>query len=220
MVLLAIDTSASWCSAAVYECNSKQVLASRSDEIGRGHAEILMGQIDACLHECEVGYAGLGCLAVTIGPGSFTGVRVGMAAAKGLGLSLLIPMVGISTLEAAKARAIELGAKEPVAVALDARRNETYFLGPNQPAHTKPMPELENWLVEHKGPVCGSALAHVSDSIRKQLNIIHEEAHTPIDVIARLGSQKQSSHKMPEPLYLRSADAKVQSGFALPRAEA
>lgn len=97
MKRLAIDTSAQFCAACLYDLETSIVVSSESRDIGRGHAEVLMDVIAKCMANIE--YSEVSSLTVTIGPGSFTGVRVGMAAARGLSLSLGIPLAGVSTLD-------------------------------------------------------------------------------------------------------------------------
>ena len=86
MLILAIDTAAHLCSVALHDGASGRDLAVRSDDIGRGHAEVLMPMIAAVMDATGTGLPDLAAIAVTTGPGSFTGVRVGLAAAKGVGV--------------------------------------------------------------------------------------------------------------------------------------
>ncbi|MCB8829752.1 tRNA (adenosine(37)-N6)-threonylcarbamoyltransferase complex dimerization subunit type 1 TsaB, partial [Escherichia coli] len=76
------------------------MLAATSEDIGKGHAERLMAFIEQTLNHAAVPISAIGKIAVSIGPGSFTGVRVGVSTARGFGLALQCPVVGVSTLEA------------------------------------------------------------------------------------------------------------------------
>src|SRR3954453_13483883 len=98
MRLLVIDTSGPECATGIYDAGASQMLAMRSETIGKGHAEVLPGMIEAVVGEAGVPLGALDRIAVTIGPGSFTGIRVGVAMARGLALSLGIPAVGVTTL--------------------------------------------------------------------------------------------------------------------------
>jgi tRNA threonylcarbamoyl adenosine modification protein YeaZ len=98
MIILALDTAGVDCAAALFDSGRNTVLGEASDMIGKGHAEHLMGIIDRALDQAGVTLSAVERIAVTVGPGSFTGIRVGVAAARGFALSLDVPAVGISTL--------------------------------------------------------------------------------------------------------------------------
>jgi tRNA threonylcarbamoyladenosine biosynthesis protein TsaB len=120
MNILAIDT-ASTCSVAV-ACDGR-IVARRHADIARGHAEALMPMIAAALAETGIGYDDLDLIAAAIGPGSFTGLRTGLAAARGLALALGVPTRGVTSLEAAAAAA---ACGEPVLVVLESKRADIY----------------------------------------------------------------------------------------------
>jgi len=124
MNLLAIDTALDRCSVGVARAGGPAVLVSET--IGRGHAERLFGMVAAAMAEAGLAFADLDRIAVTVGPGSFTGVRVGVAAARGFALVLARPAVGIGTLEAIAEEARSLAGDVPVLAALDARHGEVY----------------------------------------------------------------------------------------------
>lgn len=98
-MILALDTSLGACSVAVVETGSARLLAGRYEERSKGHGEVIMGMIKAALGEAGLEPRDLKAVACTTGPGSFTGLRIGIAAAKGLALGLDIPALGITTLE-------------------------------------------------------------------------------------------------------------------------
>ena len=101
MIVLALDTAGETCAVALAKTgNGLSVLARRADAIGRGHAERLMPMIGEALAEAGLAYADLERIAVTTGPGSFTGTRIGVAVARGLALALGIRAVGVSVLDA------------------------------------------------------------------------------------------------------------------------
>ena len=100
MIILAIDTAANLCAACVHDAAAGIERGRSVRDIGKGHAEQLMEVIDAALAAGGLAYADIGGIAVSVGPGSFTGIRVGVAAARGLALGLGVPSAGVTTLEA------------------------------------------------------------------------------------------------------------------------
>ncbi len=122
MPLLAVDTALDACSVAV--AAGPALLAARRTVIGRGHAEALPAMVAAVMAAAGLGHRDLGRLAVTIGPGSFTGLRVGLAFVRGLAHGLGLPVTGVGTL-AALAAAVPPD-DTPILAAIDARRDELY----------------------------------------------------------------------------------------------
>ena len=95
--ILGFDTSAAHCAAALLCTN--EIRAERHEELARGQAERLMPMLEEMLAECDLNWADLDAIAVGIGPGNFTGIRISVAAARGLGMALGIPVIGISNFE-------------------------------------------------------------------------------------------------------------------------
>lgn len=125
MKVLAIDTTTAACSAAVYA--DGDIAGHRIDIIGRGHAELLMPMIESVMAEAGIGFDALDGFAVTRGPGSFTGVRVGLATARGLALAAARPLYGMTTLAALAASVPPREVGEQIIVAvIDARRDQVY----------------------------------------------------------------------------------------------
>src|SRR5947207_4853976 len=125
MIVLAFDTAMAGCSAAVYDADANRVLAERFLAMSKGHADAIAPLIRDIMEEAGTGFAELGRIGVTVGPGTFTGVRTGLAMARGFGLSLGIPVIGLDTLSAIACNLEEEDLL--VAVAADARRGEIYF---------------------------------------------------------------------------------------------
>ena len=205
------------CSACVFETDAQAVLAQETRDAGRGHAEILMQLIEDCLSKTEVSYKSLGRIGVTIGPGSFTGVRVGMSVARGFGLSLSVPVVGVSTLDACEATARARGHQGQLVSLLDAKRGELYCKISGQESFAASYEKIMEVISGLKPSLCGSGAPLLNDACQKELPIIHSDATFEIGLIARLAAKMPETETPPEPLYLRSADAKVQAGFALER---
>jgi tRNA threonylcarbamoyl adenosine modification protein YeaZ len=226
MILLAIDTAAGPCAACVHDGEAGVELGRDVLDIGKGHAERLIGVIEGALGRAGLAYADLGRIGVSIGPGSFTGVRVGVATARGLALALGIPAVGVNTLEALAAEAHTKFPDKPVLSAIDGRRGDLYCA-----VYTPDGAVLS-------GPAAISIAATVSLARRHDAALagngadaILAAAGTPppldtglraatadIRFYARLAAGRKATDEKPKPLYLRGADAKPQSGFALARA--
>ena len=100
MLILAIDTALEACAAAVLDAEKNRLIAQESQAMKRGHAEALMPLIARVMKESGIGFAVLDRIAVTTGPGSFTGLRVGLSAARGIALAAGKPAVGLTTLTA------------------------------------------------------------------------------------------------------------------------
>ena len=126
MLILAIDTALDACAAAVLD-TSAGVIAQESQAMKRGHAEALMPLIARVMGSAELGFTALDRIAVTVGPGSFTGLRVGISAARGLALAAGKPAVGLTTLSAYAAAIVGQSRSAPVISAIDARHDHVYF---------------------------------------------------------------------------------------------
>src|SRR5262245_31422590 len=126
MRLLAIDTALTACSAAVYD-SERGIPAGETLKMARGHAEALMPQIARVMAKAALEFAALDRIAVTVGPGSFTGLRVGVAAARGIALAANKPAVGVSTLAAMAMPVIVSDDSNPVVVVIDARNDQAYM---------------------------------------------------------------------------------------------
>ena len=220
MTLLTIDTSGSVCSVAVSNLKTGQILGYISEEIGRGHAERLMNDIDLCLSSAGLSFDNLEKIAVVKGPGSFTGVRVGMAAAKGLAIALNLPLVGVSMLDALAAKAREYVATDRIAVLLDAKRGQAYCQIENEKPFLEMYDAFKERLADHNGVFCGSGCLHLPSDLLEQVAVIHGLSQAPIETIASLAATIQTESAPVTPLYIRGADAKVQSGFALRKRQA
>lgn len=187
--ILAFDTSAAHCAAAVL---MKDRLILREEAMAKGQAERLMPMLEELLVEAGLTWRDLRALGVGTGPGNFTGVRIAVAAARGLALGLGIPAVGVTRLEA-----LAHGLPRPLRVIDDARRGEIYvqdFLadGPGAariiPAGHEPSP------FPVTGPAGGEGAL--------------DAAMPLVEAIARIGADRAGSPApRPSPFYLRGADA-------------
>src|SRR6476619_363697 len=144
MRVLAIDTALGACAAAVLDSGAGAILVSESVGMLRGHAEAIMPMIARVMDAARCEFADLDRIAVTVGPGSFTGLRVGIAAARGIALASGKPAVGLSTLAVFAAPLIAEDDTSPVVALVDARHEHVYMqvLGPR--GRTLVTPRLAN----------------------------------------------------------------------------
>ena len=127
MLVLAIDTALDACAAAVLDTDSTKIIAQESQAMKRGHAEALMPLIARVMKAADIAFTSLDRVAVTRGPGSFTGLRVGLSAARGIALAAGKPVVGLTTLTAYAAPFVSENSEQPIISAIDARHDHVYF---------------------------------------------------------------------------------------------
>lgn len=224
MKLLAIDCSARLCAACVYDADARAERGREVLDLGKGHAEHLMGVIEAAMKASGLAFADLDAIAVSVGPGSFTGVRVGVSAARGLALALDIPAIGVNTLEALAAEARALNGPRTVLAALDGGRGElqaAVYDDAGAALFEPAVIDLDRAILltrEHAAALAGTAAKMVAEALGAEAGpIIGPVAATAdIGTYARLAAGRQPGAR-PKPLYLREPDAKPQAGFVLPR---
>ncbi|WP_074765262.1 tRNA (adenosine(37)-N6)-threonylcarbamoyltransferase complex dimerization subunit type 1 TsaB [Magnetospirillum fulvum] len=211
MNVLAIDTSTSACSAALLR--NGQVVAHRLTVMSRGQSEALMPMIKAVLDESGLTVAGLDLLAVTVGPGAFTGLRIGLAAARGFALAAGLPLAGVPT-PLAVAAAIPESEREgrTVVVALESRRDDPWVqlfradLTPLSAVEALSPAALAPRLT---GPVlvAGDAAARILAAIPGAV-AASSPGWPDAAIVARVGEDLwREGRALPaEPLYLRAPD--------------
>ncbi len=127
MLILAIDTALDACAAGVLDTDAGRLIARESLPMKRGHAEALMPLIARVIKQSGIGFAELDRIAVTTGPGSFTGLRVGLSAARRIALAAGKPVVGVTTLAVYAAPIVNEGGEHPVISAIDARHDHVFL---------------------------------------------------------------------------------------------
>ena len=127
MRILAIDTALPAVSACVLDFGEFEPLARESAPMERGHAEALLPLITRVVGAVDGGFGSIDRVAVTVGPGSFTGIRIGLSAAQGIALARKIELVGVSTLAALAAPHILEPFEDVVAAAIDARNGQVFI---------------------------------------------------------------------------------------------
>jgi tRNA threonylcarbamoyl adenosine modification protein YeaZ len=224
MKILALDTASSWCAAAVYDSGTDTVLAEISENIGKGHAEVLMDYIEQAMTQSGIAMAKLDRVAVNVGPGSFTGVRIGVSAARGFALALDRPALGVSAFDALASEIAVSHPGHPVLVLLEAHRGEIYAqaFGADAVAITGPMVlarEEALALIQQQSSetiLAGSAAAALNESLAGSFSVARGEPTARIGTYAKLAALHEPG-EAPKPLYMRGPDVKPQTGFALPR---
>jgi tRNA threonylcarbamoyladenosine biosynthesis protein TsaB len=206
--ILAADTALGACSVAVLD--GTQVLAHRFEVMARGHAEALAPMVEAAMQQADLPFAALDRLAVTTGPGTFTGQRVGLAFMRGLRVALGIPLVGVTTLSAMAHQAMDETGLTIAAALHDARRDEVYLeITGSAEASIQPFEDAIAILARQAGKIAlaGTAAPAAHDRIA---NSVLSQVRQPDALwVARLALAMPSSAGPPKPLYLRPPDAKL-----------
>jgi tRNA threonylcarbamoyl adenosine modification protein YeaZ len=225
MRVLAIDTALEACSAAVLDPDGG-ITASESLAMTRGHAETLMPLIARVMNGAGVEFAQLDRIAVTTGPGSFTGLRVGISAARGIALAAGKPAVGLSTLAALAAPLIATDDGTQVVAAIDARHEHIYLqvFGVNGRTLVGPrvasLRDAARAAMAAPARIVGSAANKMAAAWPKGAEpplSVEQRAAPDIEWIARLGAAATDGYSPPKPLYLREPDAQPQDAARLPR---
>ena len=226
MRVLAIDTALEACSAAVLDTERGTVVAHESLVMVRGHAEALMPLLARVMDRAKLPFSDLDRIAVTTGPGSFTGLRVGIAAARGIALAAGKPAVGLSTLAAYAAPFIADDDSLPVVSVIDARHDHVYLqvFGPGGRTFVTPrivsLREALRIAATGTPRVAGTAAKMLVDAWPEgALPPIAVEPRRAPDIgwVARLGAAAPDTNTPPKPLYLRAPDAQPQDAARLPR---
>ena len=224
MRVLAIDTALESCSAAVLDTEHGGA-ASESLPMVRGHAEALIPLIGRVMKQADMAFSELDRIAVTTGPGSFTGLRVGIAAARGIGLAATKPVVGLTTLAAYAAPHIAHDDKTSIAAAIDARHQHVYLqiFGPGGRTLIAPriVSVADAVRAAANGPVrivgTGATMLAVAWPSGEPPMLVDESRAPDIVWVGRLAAAADESTSEPKPLYLRAPDAQPQDAARLPR---
>lgn len=226
MRILAIDTALGACSACVLDAGEATPVACEQVAMERGHAEALMPMIERVMNAVEGGFTSLDRVAVTIGPGSYTGLRVGISAARAIALAAGIPAIGVTTLAATAAPLVGRESGRVIASALDAKHGQVWFQALN--AQGKQLVSIRQ--VSYRdaaraigaGPVSlvGSAAMAVANeawAIGLDAYVIDEAKAPDVAWVARLGLIADPETAPPRPLYLKAPETTPQDRARLPR---
>ncbi|MHA1157181.1 MAG: tRNA (adenosine(37)-N6)-threonylcarbamoyltransferase complex dimerization subunit type 1 TsaB [Alphaproteobacteria bacterium] len=220
MRVLAFDTSLHDCAVAIAAPDMAAPLI-RSQNVDRAHGERLLVMIRDAMADAELDFTTLDRIAVTVGPGSFTGVRIGVAAARGLALATGLPVVGIDNLAVHAALARAAAGQIPVVAATEGGRGQIYvqrFAANGAPASVAAagLPESFAGTVAQGDAVAGSGAARLVAAIGRDEKPVHERSVPDIALVAHLATLATPGEEV-RPLYLRRPDAKPQTGAAVQR---
>ena len=201
MTILAIDTSGRILSVALL--TEKGTILSKEKQMERGQGEALIPLIQELLDEAQEKVENLNAIAVAIGPGSFTGVRIGLACAKAFGLALDIPVWGVSNLEAEA-----YGIHQPITVVLDSKRGD-YFV-----QHFDEGKVLDEAHIESEEQLKESlpftAVGDAAETLAQNIGCKTIQNKEPIAVaVAKIALNRKDNPLSAQPLYLRQADVTV-----------
>lgn len=234
MAILALDTCLGAVSVAVLEMSAPGVgarLTEVYEERTTGHAERLVPMMAEAMLQAGIGFERIDRIAVTTGPGTFTGVRIGVAAARALALSSRCPVVGTTCLAVIMQQVCDMLGDErderPVLIAIDARRGEAYVqlfgrtaLDVQLEPCTMTPAGVADLLGSRTPLVAGSAAGAVAEAFRAaghDIEILTDQIEPHAAVLARLAEGLPVLDPV-RPLYLRPPDAKPQGDKSLPRA--
>lgn len=220
-VILGIDTATSGCSAAVIR--ETACLAASRARMARGQSEALMPMIDDVVRRAGIVFADIDAIAVTRGPGAFTGLRIGLAAARALALAIDKPCLGIGTFDALFAEAAERGlveGKDALIVAVDSKRDELFIAvfdaggAPvRAPAALRADAVAACLTGLKKIAVVGDAGVSIEEELRSTFEVTHHREIALPDpaVVARLGlaTLNAPGNAPAVPLYLRPPDVSL-----------
>ncbi|MBI3701275.1 MAG: tRNA (adenosine(37)-N6)-threonylcarbamoyltransferase complex dimerization subunit type 1 TsaB [Afipia sp.] len=221
MLVLAIDTALDSCAAAVLDSHAKKILAQESLPMKRGHAEALMPLIARVVTKARVSYFDLDRVAVTTGPGSFTGLRVGISAARGIALAANKEVVGVTTLSAYVAPLVAELNELPIVAAIDARHDNVYFqaVSGKGAALIRPgiTPIEETFRAARFGAVriVGNAAKLLADRWPPQMakpSLVDPQPGPDIAWVAWVGATADPAKSPAKPFYMKPPDAKPAAG--------
>ncbi|MFB7306398.1 tRNA (adenosine(37)-N6)-threonylcarbamoyltransferase complex dimerization subunit type 1 TsaB [Streptomyces sp. NPDC056192] len=214
MLLLAVDTATPAVTVALHDGTA--VVAESSQVDARRHGELLLPAVDRVLGEAGTGLDAVTGVVVGVGPGPYTGLRVGLVTAATFGSVLSVPVYGLCTLDALAYAAGRSGLEGPFAVATDARRKEVYWARYEDPRTRTGEPAVDrpaDIAEQLTGlPVVGAGAALYPDAFPDARGPEHVSA----GALAALAAERLAAGAQllpPQPLYLRRPDAQVPKNY-------
>lgn len=227
MRILALDTALGLCSACVYDGETGQILSAESIVMDKGHAESLMPLIERVIAKIPGKFKTIERVAVSIGPGSFTGLRVALAAARAFGVALRVPVVGVTTLSAYALPYLFDGTDRVIASVIDARHSHFYAQIMGNDGQILMAPDVisitatADALAGKRVRVIGTGATLLEEILvdRGEDVLCDGNLSGPdIAAIAQLGLIATPHLSPPTPMYLKPPDALPQQNGRLARA--
>jgi tRNA threonylcarbamoyl adenosine modification protein YeaZ len=214
-MLLAIDTSLSSVSLCLQYEQSNEPIARSVVKMQRGHAEMVMPLLQDLFDGHHIKITNLTKIAVTVGPGSYTGMRIGIAVAKTMGVVLDIPVVGVSTLAALAAPLLSRETEKSIIAVIDARNDNIYqqkmggsqLVGPSVINKKQFFEENNDRELIFVGPAA-QEMAQLASCYGRQADYLSDSEICDITYVARLGWLAQPSTAPARPLYLNTPQYK------------
>lgn len=212
MLILALDSAGSACSVALWRDGA--VLARRFAIMARGQSEVLVPMVGEVMAEAGTDFAALDLLAVSVGPGAFTGIRIGLATARALALAADKKVAGITTTQAvAAAVAADQRQGRDIVVVVDSRRAELWVQ--RFDAQARPLGPIQALLPEQVVAQMSGAVVLAGDGAALVASLLPEVqlcdvTHVDAALVAQLAAMSWPDQVLPaEPLYLRDADVTI-----------
>ncbi|MGP8123499.1 MAG: tRNA (adenosine(37)-N6)-threonylcarbamoyltransferase complex dimerization subunit type 1 TsaB [Xanthobacteraceae bacterium] len=224
MLVLAIDTALDACAAAILDTDANWLIVQESLPMARGHAEALMPLLTRVMKASGLAFSALDRIAVTTGPGSFTGLRVGLSAARGIALAANKPVVGVTTLSTFAAPLVSENASSAVLSAIDARHDQVYFQLVTGSGGTLIRPRLAPVAEALDAARFGSPriVGNAAELLARRWPAtmppveVRQQAAPEIAWVAWLGAAVSPNTAPARPYYLRAPDARPQRGGLRP----
>lgn len=218
MNILSIDTACGDCSIALLKNNV--IVSSKTQEESVKQAEQMIGIIESVLKDAGCIYDDLNAITVNIGPGSFTGVRIGLSGAKGINLVKKIPLIAVSSFESVAMQLPKQNNKQNILVVLDAKRNQVYaqLFSYDLKAVSKPdllyfnditaITNKEDFILTGNGSIL---VGEILKNAGFHFSLVNHDAKPEAESIALVANEKLKQNDYSDnifPLYIRQPDAK------------
>lgn len=218
MIVLALDTALAACSACLFDAQRDKVISSESIILGKGHAEALLPMLERVIAKLEHGWSAVDRIGVVVGPGSYTGLRVGIAAARAAALATGRPAVGVTTLAALAQPLVGVSEGMPIAAAIDARHGNVFFqmFSPEGKALEEPaalsLTEAARRIGDRQVQLVGSGSAALHPILSETCGVARSslaESVPDIVCVAKLAAAADPKSSPPDPVYVKQADART-----------
>ena len=222
MNILAIDTSGEDCGISINKGGTNKLVVFVNEKIKKGFAECLPSLLESALTKANLKISNIDRIGVSIGPGSFAGIRTGLSFVKGLSLVQRIPLVGLSTLQILTESINDKIEYESILALVDSKLDEYFVQVFSSDDKSKVNPQLKTTnqildLISKKHAVVCAENSNILErpEIEKLTKIFIIKTNQKLKTICQLSFNATKPFNNPEPLYMRSPDAKPQSGFSV-----